>query len=432
MRIAVVGSGISGLLAANLLASEHEVSLLESAPTLGGHTCTLDVDIDGTNYPVDTGFMVFNERTYPNFCKLLDKLEIESQPTDMSFGVKCERTGLEYEGSLGGLFAQLHNLLSVPHYCMIADILRFNREAPQLLASPEKLEHQSLGEIVRERGYSRRFIDQYLIPMGAAIWSARPEKMLDFPALFILRFFHNHGLLQVLDRPVWRTIPGGARRYIAKLITPLAEVRTSTPVTNISREAGSVYLTTPLGVERFDHVVLASHADQSLAMLSDADQQERRLLSAFPYQPNEVVIHTDTTILPRARRAWASWNYLTPKEGNGNVAVTYDLTRLQNVRAPRPILATLNFTHSVEPSKRIQVLQFSHPVFGPESLGAQAAWKTINGPRNTWFCGAYWRNGFHEDGVVSALQVAREFGKDLDSCRVVSTKEGFSTAASAL
>lgn len=431
MRIAVVGSGISGLLAANLLASEHEVTLLEAGKVLGGHTSTIDVEVDGNLYPVDTGFMVFNERTYPNFCQLLDKIGIDSQPTDMSFGVKSDRSGLEYEGSLGGLFAQRGNLFRATHYHMIAEILRFNREVPKLLDDPVSLESRTLGDVVREGRYSVGFVDHYLVPMGAAIWSARPEKMLDFPALFIIRFFQNHGLLQIFDRPIWRSIPGGARRYIEKLISPVAEVRTSSPVQSITRQPGNVQVTTIAGSEWFDHVVLASHADQSLAMLADATADEERLLSAFAYQANEVVVHTDTAILPKARRAWASWNYLIPRDQHDSVAVTYDLTRLQKVGAPRPILATLNHTHAIDPAKRIRVMQYSHPVFGRDSLGAQAAWKSINGPKNTWFCGAYWRNGFHEDGVVSALAVAREFGKDLDSCTVVSTKDEPHTAASA-
>jgi predicted NAD/FAD-binding protein len=431
MRIAVIGSGISGLVTANLLAGDHEVSLFEAGPFLGGHTNTIRVPSGRGMVAVDTGFMVFNERTYPNFCRLLELLGIESQPSDMSFSVRCDRTGLEYEGSsLNGLFAQRANLWRPAFYRMLADIVRFNREARAWLRE-SAADPVTLGQFVASRGLGRQMVEQYLIPMGAAIWSARPDKMLDFPARFILGFYENHGLLQIADRPVWRTIPGGACRYVERLASPLQRVHTSTPIARVLRHEDHVLVETAHGErEVFDHVVLASHADQSLRLLADASAAERQILTAFPYQANRVVVHTDTSLLPRTRRAWASWNYLTPDDSDGTVAVTYDLTRLQRVASQRPILATLNYTGPIDPTHTLRELSYQHPVFGLDSVAAQRRWAEISGHRRTHFCGAYWGHGFHEDGVNSGLAVAQWFGRTLEQCTVVSTREPSGIAAS--
>lgn len=436
MKIAVVGSGISGLTAAYRLAQTHDVWLLEAGSYLGGHTNTIEVAIAGQAHAVDTGFMVFNTKTYPRFCQLLDELQIDSQPSDMSFSVRCERSGWEFEGSsLNGLFAQRQNLLRPAFYGMLADILRFNRSAPQLLEEPDP--SLTLGDYLRRERFGEPFINRYLIPMTAAIWSARAETVLDFPACFLLEFFQNHGLIQIFGRPVWRTIPGGARRYVAKIAERLGErIRLNCPVESIIRREGFVELRCRGGAsERFEQVVLALHADQALSLLTDADVNERRLLGSFPFQRNEAVVHTDRSLLPRSRRAWASWNYLTPAEPGAPSAVTYDLSRLQRVNSAEPILCTLNHTEAIDPAKRLRTITYHHPVFGVESVAAKADWPLINGPRRTWFCGAYWRNGFHEDGVFSGERVASAINGlangGEDSCRVACTKEWSGIAASA-
>lgn len=436
MKIAVVGSGISGLTAAYRLAQTHEVWLLEAGSYLGGHTNTIEVAIAGQTHAVDTGFMVFNTKTYPRFCQLLYELQIDSQPSDMSFSVRCERSGWEFEGSsLNGLFAQRRNLLRPSFYGMLADILRFNRLAPRLLESPNP--SLTMGEYLRQERFGAPFIERYLVPMTAAIWSARAETVLEFPACFLLEFFQNHGLIQIFGRPVWRTIPGGARRYVAKIAQRLGErIRLNCPVESILRQDGFVELRSRgQEPERFDHVILAVHADQALKLLSDADEVERRILSALPYQRNEAVVHTDSLLLPRSRRAWASWNYLTPAEPGAPSAVTYDLSRLQRVNSAEPILCTLNRTAAIDPAKRLRTIEYHHPVFGVASVEAKASWPLINGPRRTWFCGAYWRNGFHEDGVVSGERVASALSGSAngseDSCGVACTKEWSGIAASA-
>jgi predicted NAD/FAD-binding protein len=430
MRIAVVGSGISGLVAANLLAGAHEVTVLEANGYLGGHTNTIEVAVAGRTHAVDTGFMVFNRRTYPHFCRLLELLGIDSQPSDMSYSVRCERTGLEYEGSsLNGLFAQRSNLVRPWFYRLLADMVRFNRDARRWLAHAPA-EAISLGEFLARYRYSRQMVEQYLVPMGAAIWSARPESLLDFPARFILAFYENHGLLQIANRPQWRTIPGGAQRYVQRLAFPVQRVRLGSPVAKIRRHEDHVVVQLAGGeIELFDQVVLATHSDQSLRLLADADETERELLSAFDYRRNAVVVHMDTGVLPRSRRAWASWNSFVPASSTGAVSVTYDLSRLQRVAAARPILATLNDPGSIDPALVLRRIEYHHPVFGPRSLAAQARWSEISGRRRTHFCGAYWGYGFHEDGVNSGLAVARWFGRQLEQCTVASTKEPSNTAA---
>ena len=317
--------------------------------------------------------MVFNERTYPNFCRLLKKLGVAAQDSDMSFSVRCERTGLEYQGSsLNGLFAQRRNLLNLPFLGMFREILRFNRRALAVLDEHEKL---TLGEYLAREKFGRRFVNQYLVPMASAIWSARPETLLDFPARFLIGFFRNHGLLQIRDRPQWKTIAGGARSYVAALVAPLRDrIRLNCPVQGVTRFADRV-LVQPRGgeAEVFDQVVLASHADQTLAMLTDADRREREILSAFPYQRNETIVHTECRLLPRLERAWASWNYHIPKEENQPVAVTYDLSRLQQVRSPQPILATLNQGEQIDPEKTLQRIEYHHPAYTVDSIDAQKA-----------------------------------------------------------
>jgi predicted NAD/FAD-binding protein len=423
MRIAIVGAGISGLLAARLLADDHDIHVFEANDYAGGHTNTVAFEAFGRRYGVDTGFMVFNHRTYPNFVQMLRRLGVTARDSDMSFSVRCDKSGLEYEASsLNGLFAQRRNLVRASFYRMLLDILRFNRRSRKLLRGEgDGLE---LGEYLRRGGYGRGFIENYLIPMGSAIWSAPPDEFRQFPARFIVTFFNNHGLLAVRGHPQWKTVQGGAGRYVEALTQPFAErIRLRCPVVSVRRYPDRVTLTWQNGgPENFDAVVLASHADQSLGMLSDATPTEREVLSAIRYQRNEVVLHVDPSLLPRCRRAWASWNsYVLPENGRP-VILTYNLNRLQGHASPDPICVTLNATETVDQRRILRRLVYHHPVYSRAALAAQKRFHEINGKNRTYFCGAYWGYGFHEDGVRSALAVGECFGKRMESCLAASTK----------
>lgn len=416
MRIAIVGAGISGNVCAWLLHRDHEIVLFEAESYAGGHTRTVDITLDGRNYSVDTGFMVFNDRTYPNFTRLLQQLDVPSQPSDMSFGVRCQRTGLEYQGSsLNGLFAQRRNLANPRFYGMLRDILRFNRSSTSFLR--EQNDRLTLGEYLARERYGEEFVQHYLIPMTAAIWSAPPRRVLEMPARFLITFCDNHGLLQLRGRPQWRTIPGGARRYVQAMASAWnVQLRLQSPVRSVRRYEDRVELTSAAGDEiAVDCVILACHADQALQILHDARDVERELLGHFPYQANRTILHVDTSFLPRSRRAWASWNYHIPAEANEPVAVTYDVNRLQSLGAPQPICVTLNYQDRIDASCILQTIDFEHPVFGPGTIDAQQALERINGVSRTYYCGAYLGYGFHEDGVRSALTVCRHFGKTMNS-----------------
>jgi predicted NAD/FAD-binding protein len=424
--IAIIGTGISGSLVARLLSTQHDVTVFEANDYPGGHANTVDVSVEGKRFSVDTGFMVFNRRTYPNFCQLLELLEVKSQPSDMSFSVRCEKTGLEYQGSsLNGLFAQRLNSLRPSFLCMLRDIARFNRLGMRAAASGELKDGRPVRDFVRECGLGSRFVDQYLVPMAAAIWSSSPRAILDFPADFMLRFFANHGLMQLRDRPQWRTIVGGSRNYVETLLEPLwNRVRLHSPIASVTRSENDVIVKPVDGPrERFDEVVFASHADQSLKMLADASRSERQILGAFPYQPNVAVLHTDTRLLPQRPRAWASWNYCISANDEQSASLTYDLSRLQGHDSSTPILLTLNSSLQIAPEKVLQTFSYHHPAYSRESITAQRRFKQISSRRHTHYCGAYWGYGFHEDGVNSALAVAAHFGIGLDACTAVSTKE---------
>jgi predicted NAD/FAD-binding protein len=416
MKIAVVGTGIAGNVAAYHLARDHEITVFEADDRIGGHTNTVDVEHAGQNYAVDTGFIVFNGWTYPNFVALLEELGVGWQDSDMSFSVRDENSGLEYKGStLNTLFAQRRNLLRPAFYRMIRDILRFNREARALLdqGAPEL----SLDEYLTSGGYSREFIDRFIIPMGAAIWSAQPELMGQMPARFFVRFFDNHGLLNVNERPVWRVIRGGSRSYVEKLVAGHRDrIRLGTPVEAIRRLPAAVEVKA-LGLEpeRFDHVFLACHSDQALRMLSDPSALEKEVLGAIHYQRNEAVLHTDQALMPRRKLAWAAWNYHILEQQQDRVALTYNMNILQGLEAPVQFCVTLNNTQAIEPSSVIQSFSYEHPVFTPQAVAAQQRHTEMNGAAvngfagRTWYCGSYWRNGFHEDGVVSALDALQDF-----------------------
>jgi len=422
MRIAVIGTGISGMLAARLLTEDNEVHVFEANDYVGGHTNTIEIEVFGRSHSLDTGFMVFNHRTYPNFVRMLRLLDIPEQDSDMSFSVRCLRTGLEYQGSsLGGLFAQRRNLVRPAFYRMLLDVLRFNRKAIELIDREE--DTICLGDFLDRHRFGKQFTDYYLVPMGASIWSARPQDFREFPAGFIVRFFDNHGLLTVRRHPQWKTLPGGAVRYVRALMQPLADrILLGCPVTSVSRHEEKVLVTTATNPpEQFDAVVMAAHADQTLKILADATEAEREILSAFPYQANEAIVHTDGSLLPQRRRAWASWNCCIPRQADRPVVLTYNLNRLQRHQSPEPICLTLNHAEAIDPAKILRRITYHHPVYSAAALSAQKRYADINGKRRTYFCGAYWGYGFHEDGVKSALAVGECFGKNLDSCTVAST-----------
>jgi uncharacterized protein len=410
MKIAIIGTGIAGNVAARELCRDHDITVFEANDYVGGHTHTVDIELDGRHYAIDTGFIVYNDRTYPGFIRLIEELGVASQTTEMSFSVACPRSGLEYNGSdLNGLFAQRRNLIRPSFLGMIRDILRFNREAVALLQ--QDIATLTLGEYLQRHAYSDAFINQYLVPMGAAIWSAEPAAILEFPAQFFVRFFNHHGLLSINDRPQWRVIKGGSRGYVEPLIAGFRDrIRLRTPVRQLIRHAGHVELRCAgVAPETFDCVFIATHSDQALGMLADPSVHEQAMLSAIPYQHNDVVLHTDERLLPRRRRAWAAWNYHLSQDAQRPAAVTYHMNTLQGIESRHQFLVTLNADDRIDPSRVLGRYVYHHPVFLPGSVQAQARLETVNGQRRTFFCGAYWRNGFHEDGVQSALTAVRHF-----------------------
>lgn len=415
-RIAVVGGGISGMACAHYLAQRHAVTLFEANERLGGHTATVDVEVNGHQHAIDTGFIVFNDRTYPHFQRLLAQLGVPMQPTEMSFSVHAVNEDFEYNGhTLNTLFAQRRNLLRPRFYAMLRDILRFNRQAVRDLERDALPSTLTLGEYLTRGGYGLDFQRRYLLPMGAAIWSASEHDMAHFPLVSFVRFFHHHGLLSVNNRPQWYTLPGGSRQYIAPLTSSYAaNIRLASPVWHIVRDARGVTLTTPRGQERFDQVVLACHSDQALAMLAAPSVAEREILEALPYQDNQVVLHTDTRLLPRRQRARASWNYrIDGRADDARVSVTYDMNRLQRLTSETPFCVTLNDSEVIDPDCMLRRFTYRHPRFTVAGAAAQRRHAEISGThRRTHFCGAYWRHGFHEDGVWSALRVARALGCD--------------------
>ena len=410
MKIAIIGSGIAGNVAAYHLSREHDITVFEAGDHVGGHTHTHVVEQDGREVAVDTGFIVFNDWTYPNFVALLNEIGVESQESEMSFSVKCAARDLEYNGTtLNSLFARRSNLLRPSFLRMIRDILRFSRDAPALL-EPNARE-VTLGEYLRDNSYSAEFVRDYILPMAAAVWSASPQTMRGFPARYFVRFFHNHGMLSVNQRPTWRTIRGGSARYVEKLTARFREhIRLNAPVQSVRRTPTHVLVKPRWGeAEHYDQVFLACHSDQALRLLADATALEREVLGAIPYRQNDVVLHTDTSILPRRKLAWAAWNYHLLDEEQDRVAVTYNMNTLQRLGTSTPLLVTLNMTEAIDPARIIKRLSYDHPMYTPRGVAAQARQADVNGVDRTWFCGAYWRYGFHEDGVVSALQALEHF-----------------------
>lgn len=407
-KIAVIGAGISGLTAAYKLSRDHDVHVFEADSRIGGHTATKEVRLEGQQYRIDTGFIVFNDWTYPNFIQLMDELGVTSKPTSMGFSLSCRQTGLEYSGSgLGGLFAQKRNLLSLSHWRMLCDIFRFNREAAEHLELNVVSEHVCLGDYLDRHGYSEAFRRYYLVPMAAAIWSSGLGHVEQMPVRFFVRFFMNHGLLSIKNRPQWRVIEGGSSQYLTPLTRPFADqIRTNCPVKSVKRQETMVLVNSVSEKnEAFDEVVFACHSDQALEILADASEEEKRLLSAIPYTKNEAVLHWDERLLPKNRRTWSSWNYLLGRQEDQAV-LTYNMNILQGIQSNKTFCVTLNATESIDPDKIWGVYKYSHPEFRLEGVQAQERLAQLNGSNNTWFCGAWCRNGFHEDGVVSALDVA--------------------------
>ncbi len=423
MQVAIIGSGISGMVVAARLHREHDITVFEAGSHIGGHTNTVDVDWEGRRYAIDTGFIVFNDWTYPRFIALLDELGVEYQSSNMSFSLRDERNGLEYNGtSVNSLFAQRRNLLRPSFLRMIRDILRFNREARALLASDD--DTLTLGEYLERNRYSQSFRERYIVPMGMAIWSATERAMLSFPARFFVEFFDKHGFLNISNRPVWQAVKGGSREYARKLTAPFIErIRLDTPVTSVRRDRAGVTVRTAIGsVERFDYVFFACHSDQALRILDGASEAERAVLGAFPYQKNEAILHTDQSMLPRAQRARAAWNCHLMDHGlldsrhdreRDRVALTYDMNVLQSLDAPVKFLVTLNRGADIDPAKVIRKIAYHHPVYLPSGVAAQKRRAEISGRSRTFYCGAYWRYGFHEDGVVSAEWALEEFERSL-------------------
>lgn len=404
MKIAIVGSGISGLAAARLLSRTHATTLFEAEPRLGGHAHTLDVTLDGVTHPVDTGFLVFNRATYPNLVRLFAELGVPTAPSEMTFSVSLASPKLEWAGtSLDTLFAQRTNLLRPGFLRMARDVLRFNREAPRASGAA------TVGEFLAAGRYSAEFRDWYLLPMAAAIWSCPTRTMLDYPFAAFARFFRNHGLLQLTDRPQWYTVAGGSRRYVQAIARGLADVRLATPVRSLERHDAMVRV----NGERFDAVVLACHSDQALALLgAQASAAERRVLGAIAYQKNHAVLHIDATLLPRRRRVWSAWNYSAGADGPDGrpVSVHYLLNKLQPLPFARPVVVSLNPHRRPAPESILAEIDYEHPVFGALAGEAQARLPALQGTRRTWYCGAWTRYGFHEDGLVSALAVAEALG----------------------
>jgi predicted NAD/FAD-binding protein len=416
-KIAVIGAGISGLLTAYLLSRQHDVTLFEANKYLGGHTHTKTVQSGGKTYGVNTGFIVFNDWTYPNFITLMDQIGVKSEASEMSFSVRDENTGVEYNGtSFNSLFAQRSNLFKPSFWFMIRDILRFNKQTVEMLDNDTIPDALTLGEFVKQYGYGDRFVNHYIVPMGASIWSASVDVIMEFPLRFFLKFFNNHGMLSVDNRPEWRVISGGSKSYIEPLIQSFKDnIHLNSPIVSVKRSDENVVIKTLSGDKHeFDQVVFACHSDQALGMLDEPTQDEDDILGAIPYQQNEVVLHTDRRLMPKRKLAWAAWNYHIPQRHSEYAMVTYHMNALQNLHdAPDDFMVTLNRTAEIAPGKIIDKYDYAHPVFTMDGIAAQQRHSEINNKNRSHFCGAYWFSGFHEDGVNSALRVAKTFGIEL-------------------
>lgn len=410
LNIAIIGGGISGNTLAYHLHKQHQITLYEANDYLGGHTHTHQIAIAGETHAVDTGFIVFNDKTYPEFERMLKEAGVAWRDSQMSFSVRNEVTGLEYNGTtLNSLFAQRRNLFSPRFYRMVRDILRFNKESLELLAPGQEI---ALGDYLRQKNYSAAFIRDYIVPMGAAIWSTDAEQMLQFPARFFVRFFHHHGMLTIDQRPQWRTICGGSASYLEKLTLGYRDrIQLNSQITSVTRDRDAVTITTAQGSQtQYDFVFFACHSDEALRILgAHATETEQAILGAMPYQDNTVILHTDRRLMPQRKLAWAAWNYHVTARPTGKVQVTYNMNILQGIRSTEPLLVTLNYTEAIDPARILKTLHYRHPLYTLEAAQAQARHAEISGHHRTAYAGAYWRNGFHEDGVVSALDAIGHF-----------------------
>jgi len=416
-NIAIIGSGISGLTAAYLLSKKHQVTVFEKNNYIGGHTATVDIEKSGESYAIDTGFIVFNDKTYPNFLALLSEIGISKQATEMSFSVHNCQTGLEYNGhNLSTLFAQRRNLLRPKFWLLIKDILRFNRLCKAIFEQQNFREgcheDRTLGAFLTDNNFSNFFAEHYILPMGAAVWSSSLAQMENFDFRFFVQFFHNHGLLNIADRPQWYVIPKGSRSYLTPLCKPFEHnIKINAELSGITREHERVTLHFNQGEsETFDEVVIACHSDQALALLNDATKDEKTILSAMPYSENSVILHTDTRLLPKRKKAWASWNYQLSNDRTKAASVTYNMNILQGIQSEHTFCVTLNQKDAIAPAEILREFTYHHPIFSTDSIKAQKQRNLICGVNHTHFAGAYWYNGFHEDGTRSAIDVAKRFG----------------------
>lgn len=416
MRIAVIGTGVAGLTCVELLRRRHEVVAFEAQDRPGGHTNTVGISLPDADVEVDTGFLVYTERAYPLLTRLFARLSIATQPADMSFSVRDEVAGTEWRGtSPATVFAQPGNALRPQFWRMLADIARFTRAGQRLLHGGDPQDQTTLRRLLGDGRWSGAFVDGYLVPIGSAIWSADPETFLDMPARTFAAFFERHGLLRLGDQADWRTVTGGARRYVDAVLDPLrrsGRVNLGLPVTSLRRTADGVELATGRAgpVHQFDHAIVATHSDEALALLTDPDPLEAKVLGAMRYQPNRAVLHTDASLLPRRRRARASWNYHRLADAPPLATVTYDITRLQQLPTATPVLVTLNRESAIDPASVLASFDYAHPVVDSPAVDARTRQDEVNGRRRTWYCGAYWGDGFHEDGVRSAVAVCRQLG----------------------
>ncbi|GAA6170963.1 FAD-dependent oxidoreductase [Colwellia sp. KU-HH00111] len=412
-HIAIIGSGISGLTAAYLLSKKHQVTVFEKNNRVGGHTATVDIEKSGKNYAIDTGFIVFNDKTYPNFLALLSEIGISRQATEMSFSVHNCQTGMEYNGhNLNTLFAQRRNLFRPKFWLLIKDILKFNKLCKAIFEQQNYQDGYTLGAFLTDNDFSDFFAEHYILPMGAAVWSSSLAQMENFDFRFFVQFFHNHGLLNIADRPQWYVIPKGSRSYLTPLCKPFEHnIKLNADITAITRENDKVSIHFNQGAsEVFDEVVLACHSDQALALLSDASHDEKALLSAMPYSENSVILHTDQRLLPERTKAWASWNYQLSNDRSKAASVTYNMNILQGIKSDDTFCVTLNQKDAIAPEHILREFTYHHPIFSSDSIKAQQQRNRICGVNHTHFAGAYWYNGFHEDGARSAIDVAKRFG----------------------
>ena len=410
MRIAIVGSGISGLTSGYLLSRKHDITVYEANDYLGGHTATVNVKIDDVELPIDTGFIVFNDRTYPNFLRMMEQINVKIKPTEMSFSVQNTIEDLEYNGkNLNTLFAQRKNLCNPRFLLLIREILKFNRLAKKRITGEKNEEIRTLNEFLRINRFSDFFSNNYILAMASAIWSSSIPEIKNLPLRFFLNFFHNHGLLEVLGRPQWYVIEGGSKSYVPELCKKIQNIRLGCSVLSVRRNSDRVDIFTPDGHESFDEVIFACHSDQALRILSDATRDERNILGSINYSDSEVILHTDDSFLPKQKRAHASWNYRLDPDLAGKPSVTYNMNILQGLDTRKAICVTLNQTDKIDPEEILGEFRYSHPIFNEKSVAAQKRCHDISGHNRTYFCGAYWHQGFHEDGVKSALDVCRHF-----------------------